>query len=287
MKNAKILLLFIVVLISINSMTIPSMSRISLFDSYGDSYADEYLEESSSNCVNGNNAENAPDNIYAEIFYDYSNGILTLDMGLNEEILDGGGDDFFVIAGEGEYYVKVENSLSKPFTLVGLGAGNQSFDLNSIGFSSARYIQIEYRSGDKVEIDAIEAIYYNIIESDEEKPVIIEIADFSIFENQSQINLLWEVNDLTPWNFSIYVNNTIIESGPWDGSNIDFDYLALDLKLINVKLVLWDYFENFAESDVVITIKNIELPTSDTSYVNILLIISFISIVAIFRRTQR
>ncbi|GAH82765.1 unnamed protein product, partial [marine sediment metagenome] len=50
-----------------------------------------------------------------------------------------------------------ENSLSKPFTLVGLGVGNQSFDLNSIGFSSARYIQIEYRSEEKVEIDAIES----------------------------------------------------------------------------------------------------------------------------------
>ncbi|MCG3224896.1 MAG: hypothetical protein H7647_10540, partial [Candidatus Heimdallarchaeota archaeon] len=123
--------------------------------------------------------------------------------------------------------------------------------------------------------------------SDDETPVILEIADFCIFENQSQISLLWEVSDLTPWNFSIYVNNTIVESGTWDGSNIDFDYSTLDLKLITVKLLLWDYFGNFAESDVVITIKDIELPTNDTSYVNILLIISIISIVAIFRRTKR
>jgi len=287
MKKTKRILLFIFVLFSINSLTTMSMSNVSLVNSYGDSYVDDFLEEFSVYCVNGNNAENAPDNISAEIFYDYSNGILTLDMGLNEEILDGAGDDFFVIAGEGEYYVKAENSLSKPFTLVGLGAGNQSFDLSSIGFNSARYIQIEYLFGDKVEIDAIEAIYYNIIESDDEKPVISEIANFWIFENQSQINLLWEVSDLTPWNFSIYVNNTIVESGPWNGSNIEFDYSTQDLNLINVKLVVWDYFGYFAESDVVITIKDIELPIDDSSYINIFFIISILSVLAIFKRTKR
>ncbi len=287
MKNMKKIFLFIVVLISVNSITTMGTTRVSSLNGYGDPYADDFLEESSSNCVNGNNAENAPDSIFAEIFYDYSNGELVLDMGLNEEILDDVGNDFNIIAGEGEYYVKVENSLSKPFTLVGLGAGNQSFDLNSTGFSSARYILIEYRSGEKVEIDAIEAIYYNIIESDDENPVILEIADFWIFENQSQINLLWEVSDLTPWNFSIYVNNTIVESGPWGGSNIEFNYLTQDLKLITVKLVVWDYFGNFAESDVAITIKVIELPTDDSSYLHIFFIISMISILAINKRTRR
>jgi len=257
MKNAKRMLLFIVILISLNSMTITSKSRLSLLNGYGDSYADDFLEELSVYCVNGNYAENAPDNLSAEIFDNYSNGILTLDMGLNEEILDGVGDDFFVIAGEGECFVKVENSLSKPFSLVGLGAGNQSFDLNSIGFSSARYVQIEYRSGDKVEIDAIEAIHYNIIESDDENPVISEIADFWIFDNQSQINLLWEVTDLTPWNYSICVNNTIIESGTWDGSNIEFVYSTQDLKLINVKLIVGDYFEMITISSISTSSKTI------------------------------
>jgi len=284
MKSTKRILLFVVMFISIISMTTMSKSRGSLLNGYGDSYADDFLEEFSVYCVDGNYAENAPDNISAEIFYDYSNGLLTLDMGLNEEILDGAGDDFSVIAGQGEYYVKAINSLSNPFALVGLGAGNQSFDLNSIGFSSARYIQVEYRSGEKVEIDAIEAIHYNIIESDDENPVINEIADFWIFDNQSQINLLWEVTDLTPWNYSIYVNNTIIESGSWDGSNIEFVYSTQDLKLINVKLIVGDYFGNIAESDVIITIKEIELPIDDSSYIGIFFMILVISTLGMLGR---
>ena len=46
-------------------------TSVSLLNSYGDSYANDFLEEFSVYCFNGNNAENAQDNVSAEIFYYY------------------------------------------------------------------------------------------------------------------------------------------------------------------------------------------------------------------------
>ncbi len=130
-----------------------------------DSYANELINELSYYYISGSDALGAPDGVFSRIFSDYSSGLITLDMGNNEQILDGTGDDFNVIAGQGTYKVKVGNNLSQVFVDIGTAEGNQSFDLAFIGWEEARYIQIEYISGLYTEIDAIEAFYHNWIEN--------------------------------------------------------------------------------------------------------------------------
>ncbi|MHA1222224.1 MAG: hypothetical protein ACTSP3_02970 [Candidatus Heimdallarchaeaceae archaeon] len=207
--------------------------------------------------INGREALGAPDGICCTIFADYSNGYITLDMGEHEEILNNDGDDFTVLANE-NHFVWVSNNLSVPFTLLGSGNNTQSFDLKMINFEKARYVKIEIRSGISLQINAIKANYYNQISIDEEPPSIIRVDDFWVWKNVSSITLLWEVEDLTPWNYSISINETIVEAGNWNGADISFEYLITVSGNITISLRLFDLFSNFAEDTVHIEIRAIQ-----------------------------
>ncbi len=86
-------------------------------------------------------------------------GIDTLicDMGSGNEIVDGAGKDFQVIAASGIYSVAVSNTpFNDTFVSLGSGMAAKSFDLASTGLAFARYVRI---SGSTA-IDAIESINY-------------------------------------------------------------------------------------------------------------------------------
>ena len=72
---------------------------------YGDEYPNSYIVEQSTWIADGNNAVGPEDGKYSRITSDYSNGYITLDMGILEEITDGIGDDFEEIATGGVYSV--------------------------------------------------------------------------------------------------------------------------------------------------------------------------------------
>ena len=149
------------------SVTCTSWFHITL----GDPFANILVTEASMWYLDGDNAPEEPDGQYARLYFDYGNGHITLDMGLGEEILDGNGMDFKIYARGDEYTVFVGNNLSAPLldgsqisaplTFLGTGVGNKSFDLIDVNLTEARFIQIAYRTGEIVEIDAVEAIYYN------------------------------------------------------------------------------------------------------------------------------
>jgi hypothetical protein len=103
------------------------------------------------------------------------NGYVIVDMGENEEILDGSGADLKVYeVGAGcngineGYYVYVSNNSSGPWILLGTGSGNSTFDLAG-NLSRARYVKIVDQnpnvdnggSTPGADIDAIEALHYN------------------------------------------------------------------------------------------------------------------------------
>ncbi|MFX0095534.1 MAG: aryl-sulfate sulfotransferase, partial [Candidatus Hodarchaeota archaeon] len=158
----------------------------------GDPYANAVVSEASLWYFAPENALGAPDGNCSLIFVDYGNGYLTLDMGAYEEIIDGEGADFTVITQEGNYTVYVSNETTS-FIYIGWGNSNTSFDLASIGFTKARYVRVEYRAGVRVELDAIVASNYNLLE-DTDPPQISDIADFWIWENQTQVTLTWNVS---------------------------------------------------------------------------------------------
>ena len=59
----------------------------------GDPYADEFILVASLYHFNGENAVGAPDGEFAQVFSDYGSGYITLDMGRDEDIINGEGDD--------------------------------------------------------------------------------------------------------------------------------------------------------------------------------------------------
>lgn len=137
----------------------------------GDAYGNSIIPEVSMWYYNGENALGPPDGMYARLYADYGNGHVTLDMGVNEEIINGKGNDVMVYAQGGEYIVFVGNnlsaqafigtSLSAPLILLGTGLGNTSFNLGSIDLDQVRYIQIVSLTDEEVELDAVMAIYSN------------------------------------------------------------------------------------------------------------------------------
>lgn len=239
---------------------------ITIFLDFGDLYADEAISSSSLWSSDIEKAEGAPDGEFAIIYVDYGNGYITLDMGENEEILDGDGYDFTIYSMDGSYSLWISNDLSKPFTILGFGQGNQSFDLSLIGVNEARYIRVEYRSGDFVSLDAVEALNFNYLESDSKQPEIIKKPDniTTLFVEYDQILLFWEVFDITPWNYTIYTNNIVSEVGIWDGADIEFAFIVTTIGTFEIKLILYDLYGNKAEDNVIIIIE--EESTSSTTY---------------------
>jgi hypothetical protein len=85
--------------------------------SQGDAYANSFVVEFTDFTTFPDRSLAAPDNKHSTIFVDYTYGYITLDMGKGEEIINGDGFDFEVIAQGGEYTIKLSNNLSQPFTL--------------------------------------------------------------------------------------------------------------------------------------------------------------------------
>ena len=210
----------------------------------GDPFADKFEEHISLWNIDGNNACGAPDGIYSEIYQDYGNGYIILDMGESEEILDGLQEDFTVYAHGGDYNIFVGNDLTKPFTFLRSGQNNQSFDLNNIGSSKIRFVKIEVSNYESVFIDSIVAIYYDGPDFGSIVPKIDYIADFWIWDNISTIDINWNAISTTPWNYSITINGFIIESGPWLGLDIKLEYNWEDIGKYEIKLRVTNVFGN-------------------------------------------
>jgi hypothetical protein len=228
----------------------------------GDPYADSVVISRSQWVLNSDNAIGAPDGQYATVFPDYEDGYISLDMGEQEEIIDGIGNDFRVNAHGGEYRVFVSNSLDIAFEFLGTGSGLTYFDLRDSSLNESRYVRVQYQSGDDIELDAIEAFNFNTPPVDEFPPVIEHIEDLWLWIHDNATQLEWTATDDHPWNYEIYVDSVLTDSGPWNGSTIEFSFEPEAIRLWNVSLVLYDVFDNFAIDSVIIHVRD---PLSDLS----------------------
>jgi len=224
----------------------------------------------------GENSIGAPDGIYTYIYVDYSNGYITLDMGQHEEIIDGTGFDFSVVAAGDNYSVYIGDSLETSFIYLGRGIGSNSFDLSTTGLQQARYVRIAIFTGDRVDLDAIVANHYNVYSSDEEGPLIESIDDFSMPIGEISVILNWTASDSTPWSYEIFVNSTEVKSGSWNGSSIIYVFEPDSVGLWNVTIILYDGFGNIATDTVMIEV----VATSGLTGISILLLVSGIGITA-------
>jgi hypothetical protein len=235
-------------------------SSISNSFDWGDAYANAFDSDRSQWYSNGENAIGAPDGQYAQIFMDYSSGYLTLDMGEQEEIVNGPGDDFTVISRGGNYSIFLQPTYESSPTLLVRANGTQSFDLDDISMDLARYVRVEYFMGDTVELDAIEAINYNVPTSDIYDPQISGPNDLWVWANQSLVQLEWEASDDTPNNYTVLVNGSGIEDGPWDGSDLLVSISNPGAGIWNVTLLLYDLSDNSASDSVILEVRAVSSP---------------------------
>jgi hypothetical protein len=253
-------------------------SSISISSDWGDAYANAFDPDRSQWYSNGENAIGAPDGQYAQIFLDYSSGYLTLDMGEQEEIVNGLGNDFTVIARGGNYSVFVQPTYDSSPSLIGRTNGTHSFDLDDLSMEQVRYVRVEHFVGDTIELDAIEAIHYNVPDSDIYDPLISGPNDFWVWSNQSQIQVGWQVSDDSPRNYSVFLNGSVVESGPWDGSDLTVSITNPGTGLWNVTLLLYDEYDNSASDSVMLEVR---LDPNATNYFPLLVGVALCAVVIV------
>jgi hypothetical protein len=247
----------------------------------GDPYADEFIAIASIHYNNGENAVGAPDGVNAEIFSDYGSGYIILDMGRDEDIVNGVGMDVEVISSSGTYSFWVGNNIETPFTRIDTAEGNSSFDLEDM-MDSARYVRIEYVSGGIVTIDAIIALNYLIIEEDNENPEIIGPEDFQIYSNITYFYFEWEVYDLTPFNYTITLNGELYGSDLWTGTNISVYHRWNETGFYNFVLTLQDIFGNSAADIVIVEVIDINNTGGGRSNLYFLFLLSLVAVPVYF-----
>lgn len=221
----------------------------------GDPYADALVPNRCKWYLFGENSIGAPDGIFTEIYIDYENGYLTLDMGENEEIIDGAGADFTVFAQGDEYEIIVSESFFIPAQSLGVFSGTKSFDISGTGLEYVRYVRIELFMGDIVELDAIEALHYNEPPSDSDPPAIDHPDDIWMYMSDVSTILNWSAFDATPWNYEIYVNSTLVETNWWYGSDISFVFVPASIGVWNITIVFYDAFANIAIDQVLVIVE--------------------------------
>ena len=227
-----------------------------------DNYADEIITEMSFYYTDGENALGAPDGEYAKIFEYYSYGSIIFDLGRYEICSNNTGDDLRVHINKGTYIIKIGNDLSSPFTTLGQSNTTNEFDIDSVGFTEVRYIQIFTASEVTLELDAIEVINLYTVITDNDNPIIDGPEDYWIYENETEVSFVWSVSDATKWNYSILVNGVNHDSGEWDDVSIAFEWTSITEQNLTISLVLFDFFGNSAQDTVNVEIR--PLPTKTT-----------------------
>ncbi len=282
-------IIFVLILVSMISFPSFIHSNVNNFSPYqisippSDAYADEIVEGVSYIYLFGENALGAPDGEYAQLLLEYTNGILTLDMGRYEKILNGTGDDFTVHCLSGGYIVKAGNDVKQPLTTLGEGENTTSFDLADGGLVEARYVQVQYLNGTVVYLDAIEALNGEIPLPEAMIPDITPVDDFWVWENSSKVEFTWEISEYHPWNYTIIVNDIIYEQGEWLETNIDFSYDIDGPEVLQIMLEANDYYGYSAGDTVTVEIREIDKASSLSV---ILSLLSLFGVVYILKKNK-
>ncbi len=244
----------------------------------GDAYADSIVTSRSTWYSNGDNAIGEPDGVTASIFMDYGPGYMTLDMGLNEEIVNGVGDDLIIYSNGGNYSLSILQTLTSNPISIGVFSGNHSIDLDSFEVSLVRYVRLEYYNGDWVELDAIEALHHNNPSSDLINPQISDEHNLVLDPGLRSVVLEWTGSDENPLIYQVLHNGTIMKYGAWTGGAVEYTFRPKDIGIWNVTMVFFDAFGNSAYDSVLVEVSFIP---SDTLEVTTLLLISGIGISAL------
>ena len=134
-------------------------------------------------------------------------------------------------------------------------------DLNSLPLGSHNISFLIFNGVEKQYCEE----FWVTVHSSSPPVVISKPDDLWIWSNQTSVPLKWKVYDLTPWNFTVFVNDFLMESKPWDGSDIIFIFNSIYIGEFLVTLIVFDILGNGVEDNVLI---NIRAPSTSTTILN-------------------
>ncbi|MFW9903243.1 MAG: aryl-sulfate sulfotransferase [Candidatus Thorarchaeota archaeon] len=166
--------------------------------------------------------------------------------------------------------IYVNNQLIKTFEWEGSAEEEEEFDLNSL-------IPGEYNISFQL-FKLEELVFFDnfwvTIHSSSPPEIIDAPDDFWVWSNQTSVTLTWKVYDLTPHTYSIYINDLLFKTAPWNGSDIIFHYHFIANGTIHITLLLADVLGNTVEDNVTIEIHSIA--TEKTSYFSMIGLLGFL-----------
>ena len=81
----------------------------------------------------------------------------------------------------------------------------------------------------------------------------------------TSVSLIWEASDFTPMNFSISIDGSRVQSGPWYGEGINYILTCNYLGFQTIRLTLYDIIGNSAYDEVVVEVREaLEVETTET-----------------------
>ncbi|MHA2501441.1 MAG: beta strand repeat-containing protein, partial [Candidatus Kariarchaeaceae archaeon] len=105
-------------------------------------------------------------------------------------------------------------------------------------------------SSDNIATDEIQ-----VVVTDTTAPTMTDLVDFRIFTNQTAV-LNWEVYDLDPSNYSLFLNGTLAQVGDWtSGANISINLGFLGTGVYNYALDVLDKSGNSNRDTLTVTVK--------------------------------
>lgn len=253
--------------------------EINIIIQFSDLYVDSHISNTQNSLFffDGSNVYGAPDGNTATLQGEYyTGGFITLDMGESEEILNVEGDDFTVYADINIYAVYAGNDLAnlrenhREGNYLAEGSGISSFDLSVLGLESARYIQIELRTGLEIKLDAIVAKEVNNHIVDNAIPEIGSPNDINVDLSIENVNIIWSAYDLLPYRYSIQIDNILIKEQSWDGTAVLYEFNIIEIGEFVITITFSDLFSNVASDSVLIKVVNLttEDPTISESLSN-------------------
>ncbi len=125
---------------------------------------------------------------------------------------------------------------------------------------------------DTVFLDAVEYLHFTETTIDFDPPDIVGPGNLVVYDNVSSITIIWDVYDLTPWNYTIEIDSVSVEDGIWSEGIFEYHFSVTSLGNYSVTLTLMDIFGNQASDTV--NIQVLEYDPGPTNGILLPLVIS-------------
>ncbi|MHA1927522.1 MAG: hypothetical protein ACTSV2_02970, partial [Candidatus Thorarchaeota archaeon] len=106
--------------------------------------------------------------------------------------------------------------------------------------------------------------------SDTTDPTIIGPIDFSCEAGATEQSIIWTIDDENPSHYELYVNDVLVDSGDWDGSDFEITVDTMNLGEYIYSLKVFDDTGNSAVDVVMVYVEDTTAPTvyhpSDIEY---------------------